>query len=451
MTSIEINPVSTMNLLSQREVSLVKKSADSKLYLLFRTCALAVLNCGSETDNVDQILKRYENFEINVLQRGRGVKLELINPPESAFVDGKIIVGINEHLFAVLRDILFVAAKHGDLLEADTPPAVTTNLLFDILRNAQTVQANRSPNLVVCWGGHSISALEYDYTKEVGYQLGLRGMDICTGCGPGAMKGPMKGATIGHAKQRHYQGQYIGLSEPGIIAAESPNPIVNNLVILPDIEKRLESFVRLGHAIIIFPGGVGTAEELLYILGVMLHEKNRDQQLPIILTGPAESADYFRVLDEFIGATLGAEAQALYDIVINDPPQVARKARQAMHQVRDSRKVLSDAYHFNWSLHIDPPFQKPFEATHESMSTLSLFPNEDKAALAADLRRAFSGIVAGNVKPDVLDLIARKGPFEIRGDTGMMKLLDKLLQQFVAQGRMKLPGTAYTPCYRIAS
>ena len=112
---------------------------------------------------------------------------------------------------------------------------------------------------MVCWGGHSISGVEYDYTKEVGYQLGLRGMDICTGCGPGAMKGPMKGATIAHAKQRIPSGRYLGLSEPGIIAAEAPNPIVNDLVILPDIEKRLEAFVRLGHGIIIFPGGVGTA------------------------------------------------------------------------------------------------------------------------------------------------------------------------------------------------
>jgi len=53
------------------------------------------------------------------------------------------------------------------------------------------------------------------------------------------MKGPMKGATIGHAKQRIEGGRYIGVTEPGIIAAEPPNPIVNQLVILPDIEKRL--------------------------------------------------------------------------------------------------------------------------------------------------------------------------------------------------------------------
>ncbi len=71
------------------------------------------------------------------------------------------------------------------------------------------------------------------------------------------MKGPMKGATIAHSKQRVSPGRYIGITEPGIIAAESPNPIVNELVIMPDIEKRLEAFVRLAHGMIIFPGGVG--------------------------------------------------------------------------------------------------------------------------------------------------------------------------------------------------
>ncbi|TGQ96232.1 LOG family protein, partial [Mesorhizobium sp. M4B.F.Ca.ET.203.01.1.1] len=106
---------------------------------------------------------------------------------------------------------------------------------------------------------------EYLYTKQVGYELGLRGLDICTGFGPGAMKGPMKGATIAHAKQRRTVTRYIGLTEPGIIAAESPNPIVNHLVIMPDIEKRLEAFVRIGHGIIVFAGGVGTAEEILYL------------------------------------------------------------------------------------------------------------------------------------------------------------------------------------------
>ena len=263
------------------------------------------------------------------------------------------------------------------------------------------------------------------------------------------MKGPMKGATIGHAKQRLYQGQYVGLTEPGIIAAEAPNPIVNSLVILPDIEKRLEAFVRLGHAIVVFPGGVGTAEELLYILGIKLNEANHKHQLPIVLTGPKEAADYFRSIDEFVGQTLGREAQSLYDIIIDEPVKVARKIRTGVQKVRNFRKKKSDAYHFNWELFIDPQFQQPFTATHEAMSQLPLFAGVEKASLAANLRRVFSGIVAGNVKPDGLSRIAEHGPFEIQGDPHMMQLLDTLLQQFVEQGRMKLPGTTYKPCYTV--
>ncbi|MES8247507.1 LOG family protein, partial [Cutibacterium acnes] len=156
-----------------------------------------------------------------------------------------------------------------------------TDAVFRLLRNARILHPTE-PNLVVCWGGHSISRDEYVYTKQVGYELGLRGLDICTGCGPGAMKGPMKGATIAHAKQRRRRTRYIGITEPGIIAAESPNPIVNHLVIMPDIEKRLEAFVRIAHGIIVFPGGVGTAEEILYLLGILMREENAGLPFPLI-------------------------------------------------------------------------------------------------------------------------------------------------------------------------
>ena len=95
------------------------------------------------------------------------------------------------------------------------------------------------------------------------------------------MKGPMKGATIAHAKQRYNNGLYIGITEPGIIASESPNPIVNSLVVMPDIEKRLEAFVRTGHGFIVFPGAVGTTEEILYLLGILMHPKKCKAAFPL--------------------------------------------------------------------------------------------------------------------------------------------------------------------------
>jgi hypothetical protein len=283
----------------------------------------------------------------------------------------------------------------------------------------------------------------------VGYQLGLRGFNICTGCGPGAMKGPMKGATIGHAKQRIKVGRYIGLTEPSIIAAEPPNPIVNELVIMPDIEKRLEAFVRMSHGIIIFPGGAGTAEELLYILGIMLNDKNAEQQLPIILTGPQSAIDYFNEIDAFIGATLGQKAQSLYTIVVDDAVKVAQLMRTGLDNVLAHRKKTGDAYHFNWSLLIAEDFQHPFEPTHENMANLNISHKLSTAELAANLRRVFSGIVAGNVKSGGIKAIREFGPFEISGDNKIMALMDKLLASFVAQQRMKLPGSQYIPCYKV--
>jgi hypothetical protein len=286
---VQINPTGALDLLSQLEVEALKRSSTSELYRLFRNCSLAVLNVGSHTDSSVEIYDKYQDFDINLLCRERGIKVELINPPEHAFVDGKIITGINEHLLAVIRDIVFIKDKYQDGKINLTSSSHITHVVFDMLRNARVLKPSEDPNMIVCWGGHSIKEVEYKYTKEVGYQLGLRNLNICTGCGPGAMKGPMKGATIGHAKQRFTQNRYLGLTEPSIIAAEPPNPIVNQLVILPDIEKRLEAFIRTAHGIIIFPGGAGTAEELLYLLGILLHPDNAKRALAVVLTGPESS------------------------------------------------------------------------------------------------------------------------------------------------------------------
>ncbi|UUM29874.1 nucleotide 5'-monophosphate nucleosidase PpnN [Vibrio japonicus] len=446
-----ISPAGSMDLLSQLEVERLKKTASSDLYQLYRNCTLAVLNSGSHTDNSKELLEKYKSFDVNVVRRERGIKLELTNAPEHAFVDGQIIKGIQEHLFAVLRDIVYVNMHLADNQRLNlTNASHVTNLVFGILRNAGALTPGIDPNLVVCWGGHSINAVEYQYTREVGHELGLREMNICTGCGPGAMEGPMKGAAIGHAKQRYYDQRYLGLTEPSIIAAEPPNPIVNELVIMPDIEKRLEAFVRMAHGIVIFPGGAGTAEELLYILGIMMHPENTSQPLPIVLTGPKESEDYFRSIDQFIGDTLGKTAQKHYEIVIDDPARVAKIMKQGMEDVRQHRKATGDAYSFNWLLKVEPEFQLPFEPTHENMASLDLHLNQRPENLAAALRQAFSGIVAGNVKADGIREIEKYGPFALDGDASLMKKMDRLLRDFVEQHRMKLPdGTAYEPCYRI--
>jgi len=431
------------------EVRTLLDTSARGLYRLFRSCALAVLNSGSHTDDAREIFNTYRDFGINLMQRNQGIKLRLENAPAAAFVDGKMIQGIREHLFAVLRDIIYTHNEiQGDPTLDLSKSEHMTSAVFHILRNARVLRPSVDPNIVVCWGGHSIGREEYDYTKEVGYQFGLRGLDVCTGCGPGAMKGPMKGATIGHAKQRIAGGRYLGLTEPGIIASEPPNPIVNELVILPDIEKRLEAFVRIGHGVVIFPGGVGTTEELLYLLGILMHPDNAGHPFPVVLTGPVESADYFEAVDAYVGSTLGPDAQGLYEIIIGDPVAVAQAMKAAMSRVKTFRQDGRDAFYFNWQLRIEKDFQEPFMPTHEAMAGLTLRRDQAPHMLAANLRRVFSGIVAGNVKEHGIRAVEENGPFEIRAEADMAAAMDDLLQRFVSQRRMKLEGE-YTPCYTL--
>jgi predicted Rossmann-fold nucleotide-binding protein len=446
----EVWPEGSLEVLSQFEVDQLKSSGAGGLYPQLRRCMLAVLNANSYSDDAQELFDTYRDFEVGFLQQDRGLKLLLKNAPAEAFVDGKMIRGTRELLFAVLRDIVFTRNEIFDDQRFDLRTTESiTNAVFHIVRNARLLQPPALVDLVVCWGGHAISREEYDYSKRVGYELGLRGLNVCTGCGPGAMKGPMKGATIGHAKQRIRGGRYVGVTEPGIIAAESPNPIVNSLVIMPDMEKRLEAFVRLGHGIIIFPGGVGTAEEILYLLGVLAHPDNAHQPLPVIMTGPESAEPYFRQIDDFVGATLGDDARQRYRIVVNDPVEVARQLKEGLDEVHAFRRQQGDAYYFNWGLKIDERFQRPFTATHESMLSLTLDTDLPQHELAANLRRVFSGIVSGNVREDTAALIEREGPFEINGSQQIMTLLDKLLTGFVAQNRMKISRGEYDPCYVI--
>ncbi|EWG98841.1 nucleotide 5'-monophosphate nucleosidase PpnN [Halomonas sp. BC04] len=448
--SSTVSPLGSLEVLSQHEVNRLRDTSKAGLHDLLRRCALAVLSSGSMTDDSLVLMETYHDFDIEVIQQDRGIRLKVTNAPAEAFVDGKMIRGIREHLSSVLRDIVYVyneIQRHSrfDLTTAEG----TTNAVFHILRKAGTMKPGRDPSIVVCWGGHSIAREEYEYTKDVGYHLGLRELDICTGCGPGAMKGPMKGANLAHAKQRIHNGRYLGISEPGIIAAEAPNPLVNELVVMPDIEKRLEAFIRLGHGIIVFPGGVGTAEEILYLLGILLHPENDDMKMPVIFTGPASAEDYFKRIDEFLVYTLGEQVRSKYRIIVDNPTEVARAMRKGIDAVTDFRREHQDAFHYNWRLTIARNFQETFEPTHEAMGGLALHRDQPVHELAANLRRAFSGIVAGNVKENGIRAIEAKGPFSLHAEPELMRRLDELLSSFVTQGRMKLPGREYVPCYRL--
>jgi predicted Rossmann-fold nucleotide-binding protein len=442
-----VNPIESLNLLSRADIEGLTSSRGD-LFALFKHCALAILNTDSDKDDAAEICADYSDFDVRLIPQPRGLRLELFNAPPQSFVDGRMIRGIQEHLFSALRDIVYTDFKITGAQTEPSTSAQTTNTVFRILRNARVVRPGQPPRMVVCWGGHSIPRAEYDFAKHVGYELGLRGLDIVTGCGIGAMKGPMKGAAVGHAKQQIKDGRYIGISEPGIIASESPNAIVNELVIMPDIEKRLEAFVRLAHAIIVFPGGVGTVEEVLYLLGILMHPDN-SEALPLVFAGPESCRTYFQELDRFLVDCLGKGVRDHYCIIVGSPKEVGRSIKTAVEEVHARRRHTQQAYYFNWELQISPDLQQPFIPTHDKMAALELHTGMPGHELASALRCAFSGLVAGNVKTFGIEQVRAHGPYKLSGDKNLLSSMDRLLKILVREQRMKL-GVGeqdYQPCY----
>ena len=447
ITHVIVNPLKSLNLLSRTDVEGLTSSGGD-LLALFRHCALAILNTDSVKDDAEELLTDYADFDVRLIPQPRGLRLELFNAPPQSFVDGKMIRGIQEHLFSALRDIVYTDFKITAAQPKLPSSAQITDTVFRILRNARVVRPDQSPQIVVCWGGHSIPRQEYNYAKHIGYQLGLRGLDIVTGCGIGAMKGPMKGAAVGHAKQHIKSGRYIGISEPGIIASESPNAIVNELVIMPDIEKRLEAFVRLAHSIIVFPGGVGTVEEVLYLLSILMHPDN-NQAIPLVFAGPESCREYFEELERFLVDCLGEDVRRHYRVIVGGAEDVGRAIRSANDDVHAKRRATQQAYYFNWELVISPDLQEPFVPTHDVMAALQLDAHLPKHELASALRRVFSGLVAGNVKAFGIEQVRLHGPYQLSGDKKFLSSMDRLLQMLVRQKRMKLDQEKYQPCYQL--
>ena len=147
----QVGPRGTLELLSQREIETLTSSAQQrKLFDLFRRCALAVLNTGSESDDAAAIFDAYHDFSIEVARRTRGLKLIIKNAPASAFVEGRMVEGIRQHLFAVLRDIVYIGTdiSNPDLFNLDSSEG-TTDAVFHILKHARVLNPGLKPKLIL--------------------------------------------------------------------------------------------------------------------------------------------------------------------------------------------------------------------------------------------------------------------------------------------------------------
>jgi len=119
---------------------------------------------------------------------------------------------------------------------------------------------------------------EYEDVRGLASSLTLMGCDIVTGGGPGLMEAANEGAAISRGTRKT---RSFGLTIA--IPYEKANPYVDSVTAHRTFFSRLHHFVRMSQAFVIFPGGIGTALELLMVWQLL--QVKHMKQHPLILVG----------------------------------------------------------------------------------------------------------------------------------------------------------------------
>tara|TARA_B100001564_G_scaffold66127_1_gene52008 strand:+ start:89 stop:757 length:669 start_codon:yes stop_codon:yes gene_type:complete len=118
---------------------------------------------------------------------------------------------------------------------------------------------------------------EYKQVYELAKKLVKNKVDIVTGGGPGLMEAANLGAKNVKSKSKSF-GLHIDLP-----FETSPNEHLDITYHHKRFSSRLDEFMRISHAVIVTPGGIGTVLELLYTW--QLIQVNHISKRPVILLG----------------------------------------------------------------------------------------------------------------------------------------------------------------------
>ena len=130
-------------------------------------------------------------------------------------------------------------------------------------------------NNVTVFGSARIKPIDplYNDAYELGKSLSNAGYNVFTGGGPGIMSAANKGAYEGKSKS-------IGLNID-LPQEQSSNPYLDENITFDYFFSRKVMLVKYSSACVYFPGGFGTADELMEVLTLM--QTNKMKKVPIIL------------------------------------------------------------------------------------------------------------------------------------------------------------------------
>ncbi len=121
---------------------------------------------------------------------------------------------------------------------------------------------------------------EYAEVRSLATRLTELGCDIVTGGGPGLMEAANEGAASsrGNGKKKT---RSFGLTIA--VPYEKANPYLDSVTAHRTFFSRLHHFVRMSQAFVVFPGGIGTALELMMVWQLL--QVGFMTERPVVLVG----------------------------------------------------------------------------------------------------------------------------------------------------------------------
>jgi uncharacterized protein (TIGR00730 family) len=189
---------------------------------------------------------------------------------------------------------------------------------------------------VVIFGSARIRPEDPTYEMVYGLAKSLAelGVDIVTGGGPGLMEAANRGVQEARNEQSKSYGLPIELPR----SVETPNKHLDIKSQHKRFSSRLDEFMRLSHAVIVAPGGIGTLLELMYVWQLL--QVGMIEPRPVILLGRAFWSGLVAWMRDqqlqkgFIGA---------HDLdhvhLVDSPREVVKVIRAAVEDYRESHQL----------------------------------------------------------------------------------------------------------------
>jgi len=152
-----------------------------------------------------------------------------------------------------------------------------------LIRGMRVLKHLQQP--VICvFGGAEAQQESQHYQQAFAFaqRLASKGVSVVTGGGPGVMQAANCGAAKGKPQGATYTNS-LGIAVHGI--DEHIEPACASMVYVDMFFQRKWLLVQQAAAVVVFPGGLGTADELFYLLNLYKH--HRLPRVPILLVDRA--------------------------------------------------------------------------------------------------------------------------------------------------------------------